>query len=51
MRDEEKMCKGSLRNEENRIKKNRKEVGKWLRKESLKIGSGQDTYPLYRKVC
>jgi hypothetical protein len=46
MKDEEKMCKGSLRNEGNRIKKNRKKVGKWLRKESLKIGSGQYQYPL-----
>jgi hypothetical protein len=45
-----KNVKQRLRNEENGIKKNRREVRKWVRKDGLKFGSCQDTYPLYLKV-
>jgi hypothetical protein len=50
MRDEEEMCKESLRNEDSGVRKSRKEVIKRVRKEGLKFGSGQDPYPLYLKV-
>jgi hypothetical protein len=49
-RDKEKMSKGSLTNEENEVKKNMREVSKWLRKECLKYGSGQNRYPSYLQV-
>jgi len=44
------MCKRSLRNEENGVRENRREVSKWERKEELKFGSGQGPHPLYFKV-
>jgi len=44
------MSKGSLKIEKNEVKKNRREVSKWVRKQGLKYGSGQNPYQLYRKV-
>jgi len=43
MKGEERMCKGSLTDEENGEKKNRREVSKWVRKQGLTFGRGQDT--------
>ena len=44
------MCKGSLRNEENGERKNRREENNWVRKLELKFGSSQDPQLLYLKV-
>jgi len=44
LRDEEKMCKGRLTDKENVEKKKRREVSKWVRRQGLTFGSGQDTY-------